>query len=120
MAAMRSPFGSELLQGERILWEGRPVAKRRFSGNDAGMLAVGLLWLLGTIGGAAVAFITSEWAVLLFLLVFVGVGLMMVPGYWISRAWKRKRTSYAVTTKRVLAVLEGRVAERRGQLCSTA
>jgi hypothetical protein len=105
---MRSPLESELLQGERILWEGRPVAKRRFSGNDAATLAFGLFWLTFTIGGAFASIVNREWAALAFMALFVGVGFLMVPGHWIWRSWKRRRTYYALTDRRVLAVLQGR------------
>jgi hypothetical protein len=103
-----------LLSGERILWTGRPDPNRLLSGKDAFLIPFSLLW-----GGFAIFW---EGSVLFFMatgpsgppiffalwgIPFVVVGQYLIWGRFIGKRWLRRRTAYAVTDERVLALRGG-------------
>jgi hypothetical protein len=104
-ASSRSAIEPELLAGERLLWSGRPDGGVRFFKGDVVAIPLTLMW-------AGFAFFW-EWTVLhsdapvfmkLWGIPFVLVGLYISVGRFFIDAYRRRRTFYAVTDRRVLAV----------------
>ena len=104
----------ELLPGEPVLWTGQPLRQVIFRSSDWYAIPFSLLW-----GGFAIFW---EWGVTghfgntkdspsifmeLWGLPFVVMGQYMIWGRFLYTAWKKGRTYYAVTTKRVLVVTSG-------------
>jgi hypothetical protein len=98
---------AELRADERVLWNGQPLPGTRLRGVDALLIPFSLLW-----GGGAVAAFVSELrkgtdpVSIGFLGLFVLVGLYIVVGRFFVDAYVRRKTFYAVTNERVLAVSE--------------
>lgn len=101
-----SDFQGRLLPGERILWTGAPPGGFLLTPGDIFRIPFSLMW-----GGFAVFW---EWSVLragnapdffvLWGIPFVLVGLYLIVGRFFADAWVRARTSYAVTTQRILVL----------------
>jgi hypothetical protein len=108
-AAHSDSLEPHLVGGERVLWTGRPDPKRRLTKTDLFAVPFTLMW-----GGFAIFWETSviaSGAPLLFWLwgvPFVAVGLYLIAGRFVYRAWLRRRTLYAVTDRRVLKVVSRR------------
>jgi len=103
---------SQLASGERIEWVGRPNPKRYFTRQDAVLIPFSLVWCgfaifweAAAIRGGANTFF-ALWGV-----PFVAIGLYLVFGRFIFRAYRTKRTVYAVTNRRVMTIVRGRRGE---------
>lgn len=93
-----------LLDGERIIWSGRPAQGLRLSSRDGQMVPFGLAWLAFAV--------FWEWQVrsaphapaFMWLLgvPFILVGIYLVVGRFLLDAWVRSGTRYAVTNRRIL------------------
>jgi hypothetical protein len=107
---------SELLPGESLLWCGQPLQRIIFHPRDLFVIPFSLLWggfaifwEWGATGGlgnsqhshTAPAFFTL-WGI-----PFVVIGQYMIWGRFVYTAWRKGRTFYAVTNKRVLVVSIG-------------
>jgi hypothetical protein len=103
----------ELLPGETVLWAGSPSPKIIFHAQDAMMIPFSLLWggfaifweATGLIGGNSHG---SPGFFALWGLPFVLIGQYLIWGRFVYTAWLKKRTFYAVTNQRVLALQRGR------------
>ncbi len=104
---------AELVSGEQVIWSGQPV-RAFFRKRDILELPFGIFWLAFSIfwmWGASGHFDSppqnkgSAWFAL-FGIPFVLIGLYLVFGRFFYRYWKRSRTYFAVTNKRVLVVSE--------------
>jgi hypothetical protein len=106
---MTEIFQDELLKDEKILWSGKPETSVLFTPADIFLIPFSILW-----GGFAIFW---ELAVLfskdesgksaplffaLFGIPFVLLGVHFIFGRFIWKNFKKKRTNYAVTNKRVL------------------
>jgi len=106
----------ELLAGESLLWSGQPLRKIIFHQRDLFAIPFSLLW-----GGFAIFW---EWGVTghfgnsgnshsaptfftLWGIPFVIMGQYLIWGRFLYTAWKKGRTYYAVTNKRVIVVSIG-------------
>ena len=109
---------SELLGGERLLWTGQPDPRVIFERVDIFLVPFSLLW-----GGFALAWEAGvlglgvfgeghrsavPWFFVLWGIPFVLVGLYFIAGRFFYKAWRKRRTYYALTNKRALVLLEGR------------
>jgi hypothetical protein len=102
-------FQNRLLSGERVLWQGQPVAGIMFTVADVFLVPFSLLW-----GGFAFFW---EWSVTrtdgapiffsLWGVPFVLAGLYLIVGRFFIDAWIRGRTYYAVTNRRILILRTG-------------
>lgn len=107
---------SELLSGELLLWCGQPLKRIIFHQRDLFGIPFSFLW-----GGFAIFW---EWGVtghfgntahahpapgffVLWGIPFVVMGQYLIWGRFIYTAWRKGRTFYAVTNKRVLVVSTG-------------
>jgi hypothetical protein len=102
----------ELSAGESIVWSGRPNPSVIFHGSDLFMIPFSLLW-----GGFAIFWETAVTGYLgsghgraapsvmvLFGIPFVLIGQYLIWGRFFYAAWKKKRTLYAITNRRVLVL----------------
>jgi hypothetical protein len=101
-------FNDELLEGENILWSGQPEMSHLFTGADLFLIPFGLYVCWSTLSGfvSTVSSGLDGGAIFFSLLMipFVGIGLYMLFGRFIYKQYKKKRTFYAVTNKRVLVL----------------
>ena len=110
----RAQLSPHLIEGEKLLWVGRPYPARHFSAADVLLIPFSAMF-----GGFAVFWIVSavlEDAPLLFVLwglPFLMVGLYMILGRFIYKANRKRRTVYGLTERRALAAVD------RGSLAET-
>jgi hypothetical protein len=103
---MHQIFQPDLLSDERILWVGKPETSVIFSSFDFFLIPFSLVWFSFAIfweftvisSGAPKLF--TLWGV-----PFVIAGLYFVFGRFFYKAWKKTRTYYAVTDKRILVLI---------------
>lgn len=106
----------ELLSGESIVWAGQPNPRVVFHKEDATLIPFSLLWggfaifwemgVMGLLpfghqGGAPWKF-GEIWGI-----PFVLVGQYLIWGRFVYASWKKARTYYAVTNRRVITVQGG-------------
>jgi hypothetical protein len=112
-------FQSELLGGEHLLWTGQPDPSVIFEGADVFLVPFSLLW-----GGFALFWEAGvlgmfradhpvPWFMVLWGIPFVLAGLYFIVGRFFYKAWKKRRTFYALTGKRALVLIEGRTRTLR-------
>jgi hypothetical protein len=94
---------NHLIQGETIVWWGRPAQGIVFAAADALLIPFSLVW-----GGFAIFWETlvlrgkAPLPFALFGVPFVLVGLFLIFGRFFLDSWLRARTVYALTDRRVL------------------
>jgi len=111
---MKSIFQEELLKDEEILWMGQPNPNINFTSMDWFLIPFSIMW-----GGFAIFWELSALGMLfvnssnetnipivfpLFGIPFVIMGLYFIFGRFIYKKWKKRRTYYAITNKRVLII----------------
>ena len=106
----------ELTSGENVLWAGQPNRRIVLHKEDALLIPFSLLW-----GGFAIFWelgVMGYWGTssrsgnpwvfgILWGIPFVAIGQYMIWGRFFYIAWKKKRTHYAVTNRRVIVVQNG-------------
>jgi hypothetical protein len=107
---------SELASSEQVLWTGKPNPSVIFHSDDWYLIPFSLLWggfaifweagVLGYWGngakGGTPSVFMSLWGI-----PFIVIGQYMIWGRFLYDAWIKKRTYYAVTTRRVLVFQDG-------------
>ena len=106
----------ELLSGETLLWSGQPLRKVIFHQRDLFAIPFSLMWggfaifwewgATGHFGNSA----NSHSSLTFFALwgiPFIVMGQYLIWGRFFYTAWKKGRTFYAVTNKRVIVVSIG-------------
>jgi hypothetical protein len=110
----------ELTSGESILWTGQPSQRKIFRKEDAFLIPFSLLW-----GGFAIfweAGVAGFWSSgsrpheqwifgIIWGIPYVLIGQYFIWGRFLYAAWKKKRTHYAVTNRRVIVVQGGRMRQ---------
>jgi len=100
--------GDELQPGERLLWSGQPDGKRIFLASDVlFLIPFGLVWTGASSVAAAQAFASGRGGGGLFAMSFVLIGIQVSFGRIFARTWVRRRTLYAVSDRRILALVPG-------------
>jgi hypothetical protein len=95
--------GVDLLPGERIRWEGRPVRAQLFRPPDAILIPFSIVWSGFAVGVAAGSVFGGDPGSI-FLVPFAAVGLYLLFGRFIVRAIAARHTRYLVTDRRVLVI----------------
>jgi hypothetical protein len=99
------PAVFDLLPGESLLWEGSPTRHRLLRRTDAFLIPFSILWCGFAVFWEANALIMGApgffalWGGM-----FVLIGLYFVAGRFVVRAIASRRSRYAVTDRRVIAV----------------
>ena len=89
--------------GETLLWQGAPATGLRFTVTGAVLSFFGIFFLgFSLFWVSMAAAMGGGFLFPLFGLPFVGVGLWLVFGHWFFDAYTRKKTRYALTSKRAL------------------
>jgi hypothetical protein len=105
----RRALASHLLGEEQLVWVGWPPGGWRFTAYDVVLVPFSLMW-----GGFALFWewmVLSHGAPLFFCLwgvPFVVMGQYVIWGRFLVDAWRRRRTTYALTDSRALIVVDGR------------
>jgi len=107
---------SELTSGESLLWTGKPNVDVIFHSDDWYIIPFSLLWggfaifweagVLGYWGNGAESG-TPSLFMALWGIPFIVIGQYMIWGRFLYDAWVKRRTYYAVTSRRVLVLQEG-------------
>jgi hypothetical protein len=106
--AMTDTARGQLLPGEKVVWEGKPYPGLMLRGIGLFLIPLSIFW-----GGFALFWNTSVWTgnvdlpFKLFGLPFLVAGLYLTIGRFLVDMYLRKRTTYLVTTKRVLIARRG-------------
>jgi len=108
---MQELFQEELIKDEHIMWTGQPDTSVVFTRADIFLIPFSLFWggfaifwevtvlfARNKAGGGPPAFFA------LFGMIFVVLGLHFILGRFIWKNFKKKRTYYAVTNKRVIVL----------------
>lgn len=102
----------ELSAGERLLWSGIPRQGFLLRRSDLVAIPFSLMW-----GGFAFFWehgvIVHDASLMLRLwgLPFVAIGVYVIAGRFVHDAWRRARTCYGLTEKRVLILFANRTVE---------
>jgi len=106
----------ELTTGEGVVWAGQPNGAVFFHKEDAFLIPFSLLWggfaIFWELGAAGFWGSNSRsgnpWLFgMLWGIPFVLIGQYMIWGRFFYTAWKKKRTYYAITNRRVIVVQNG-------------
>lgn len=106
----------ELMSGESVFWAGMPNPKVIFHSDDWAAVPFSLLWtgffvfwegtVLGYWGNGARRG-SPSWFMVAWGIPFLVIGQYIVWGRFFHDAWLKRRTYYAVTSRRVLIFQEG-------------
>lgn len=113
-------FQPLLIRDERILWTGQPEPSVNFTSADLFFVPFSLLWFGFIIfWESMVLFISPAPAGInipfaLFGIPFLLIGLYITFGRFIYKRWKKRRTFYAVTSKRIMIIT--RTSVQRSQI----
>ena len=105
---LRSVFLPEMMRDEELLWTGRPDPNALLTRADIFLIPFSILW-----GGFAIFWeigvIASgaPWFFAIWGIPFVLVGLYLIAGRFLYKRWRKGRTYYALTDRRVLVLTEG-------------
>lgn len=109
----RAQLQPYLLDGESLLWWGRPDPEKHLGRNDAFMVPFSLLW-----GGFAIFWEVTAIAqgapafFVVFGALFVAIGLYVMVGRFFVKARTKRQTAYGLTDSRALvAVGSGSLSE---------
>lgn len=112
----RAQLEPYLLEGESLLWWGRPDPTKHLGLSDIFLVPFSLLWggfaffwEIGVLTSGAPAFFG------VFGLAFVAMGVYMIFGRFIVKARRKRRTAYGLTDQRVLVAV-GSTALSDGQV----
>jgi hypothetical protein len=102
-------FQPDLLAGERALWTGRPDPTRLLNRADIFLIPFSFLW-----GGFALAFFfqgltgpaEADRPTILVGALFAVLGLYLIVGRFLVKAFRKRHTFYAVTDRRVLVLTD--------------
>jgi hypothetical protein len=101
------PIDDELLHDERVVWRGRPDPSKRFTRGDVFFIPFSVFWASFTIFWEALAIASGDVFFIVWGIPFVLMGVFFVIGRFFYKAWIKRRTWYALTDRRVLAIVDG-------------
>lgn len=99
-----------LVDGEYVVWKGKPEKGNLLSASDLYLIPFSLLWCAFAIFWEVTAINSgAPFFFTLFGLVFVCVGLYIVFGRFLWSAYIRKRTAYVITNKKIIRLQGNKV-----------
>jgi hypothetical protein len=109
--AVTQMFQAHLLPGEKLLWTGQPDPNILFSQTDYFLIPLTLIWTVffffatwniwdPVLHGNPDSFIFPD----IILIIFLLIGVYILFGRFFFKKWKKQRTFYAVTNRRVLVL----------------
>lgn len=105
---MYEKFKDDLIDGEEILWSGKPESKSGFSIGNVFLIFFGIIWLSFSLFmeyNAIMVYIETGFIIMaLFGLPFVFIGFFLLFGLPLYAKKKKKSVYYAVTNKRLIIV----------------
>lgn len=100
-------FRGELMDGERILWNGKPEWTGYFSAEDVFLIPFSIVWGGFALFWESMVIKTGAPIVMaVFGIPFVLIGLYLMIGRFFYKKYKNGKTYYALTNKRALLVNE--------------
>jgi hypothetical protein len=100
-----------LSPGEQIEWVGRPDPSKHFTRADVFLVPFTILWGGFAMVWESAAIFSGSPFFMVFGIPFVFVGLYLIAGRFFHKAYRKRRTVYAVTDRRVLTIYHGRRGE---------
>jgi len=91
-----------LLDGEKLIWWGRPRQGLMFTARDFLVIPFSLMWAGSTVIWEVAAIRTGNTLFVLWGIPFLLLGLFIAFGRFPTDAWIRRHIAYALTDKRVL------------------
>jgi hypothetical protein len=107
---------SEMMPGEHMLWAGMPNPSVIFHTQDWVMVPFSLLWGGGVLFMGAESFgwwrgkpaTARTWDFgMVVVAAFIAIGQYFIWGRFVTDAWLKRRTYYAITDRRILLLQEG-------------
>jgi hypothetical protein len=89
---------------EQLLWSGTPDASVWFAPQDAFAIPFSIAWCAFAIAFESAAVTSGPVIAKLWGIPFVAMGLYVVAGRFFYKASRKRRTTYAITTKRAMIV----------------
>jgi hypothetical protein len=94
-----------LRDNERLLWHGVPDPAVMFTGEDAYLIPFSIIWCAFAIfWESSVLSIGVFFPMGLFGIPFVAMGLYFVAGRFFYKAYRKRRTGYAITSRRAMII----------------
>lgn len=92
-----------MLEDEYVLWKGKPEKSILFTGSDIAVGIFSILWLSFTVfWEMAIIESNAPLFAVVWGLPFVGIGLYMFFGRFLSAPFRRKKTIYVITNKKII------------------
>ncbi len=107
-AQLQESLRRELMPNERIQWTGHPETKVLFAPADIFLVPFTLLWAGGVIS-LGISFLVNtpdDPIALLMALLFVAFGFYFLFGRFLYKNYRKRRTIYAVTDRRVITLAQ--------------
>jgi hypothetical protein len=102
-SALTARLQSYLRPGEQLLWCGRPDPSRFFAPTDIIAVPFSLVWLgIALLWETGVQSIGAPAAFRVLGVPFILIGVYLVAGRFVTRWWRKRRTIYGITGRRVI------------------
>ena len=99
-----------LTPDEYVIWDGRPGKEHLLTKQDVFLLPFGIIWnLFCIIWESIVLLAPTDIIAKLWGIPFVCIGLYLTPGRFILKTYKRRKTVYAITNKRVFFIRNNQI-----------
>ncbi len=105
--------GAELLPDEQLLWAGQPSLQKLFTKTDMYLVPFSIFFCAIPIMAIASMLEAGALFGLVIIIPFLAVGLYLMAGRFFVKAHTKKRTVYAVTSRRVLCLTLGSAGEKK-------
>lgn len=96
---------NSLMEGEEILWRGKPGTKRLLTRDDIFMLPFSIMWGGFSIGVTVLLLVNGQLSNLPpIFFIFPIIGVYLLFGRFLHRWWRLKNTEYVITNRRLFII----------------